>query len=234
MILSKLIFSALRKKPANLAEWLTIATGDLVPAAQARVRAEIGAHYAEAVQGYAASGLSEAEAQRAALSDLGGARVASRNFRRTLGTKREAHYFAALLSVNKSILARSASVGMLALAAYFFGRYTLYGFIEQYMTSSCLFWLGVAGIQVSLYLTAKRPSSRTAINGLLLLELLEWVPIMFMTMPQSSGGASGSLVYFGFLIFLNLKRARKFNACHEDFVITWAASMDNKSGPIAG
>ncbi len=71
-----------RPKPTNVAEWLEQATGSLVPSAQARVRQEIEAHYAEAVQAHLVKGLSEPAAQAAALTDLGNAPAAARRFGR--------------------------------------------------------------------------------------------------------------------------------------------------------
>jgi len=71
-----------RQKPGNLAEWLNVATRWLVPAAQVRVRAEIEAHYGEAVQAGMKRGLPEFDAHADALADLGDAQVAARRFRR--------------------------------------------------------------------------------------------------------------------------------------------------------
>jgi hypothetical protein len=71
-----------RPKPTNLAEWLEQAIGDLVPSAQARVRPEIAAHYAEAVQMHLAGGLTEPAAHASALADLGDAAAAARRFGR--------------------------------------------------------------------------------------------------------------------------------------------------------
>lgn len=68
--------------PPNLPGWIDIATRDLVPPAQARIRIEIGAHYAEAVHSHQASGSTEAEAQSAALAELGSAHVAAIRFGR--------------------------------------------------------------------------------------------------------------------------------------------------------
>jgi len=74
----------------NFAEWLDIATRDLVPSAQARIRVEIEAHYAEAVQSQLANGAAESVAQTAALTDLGNAKSAARRFRRDHLTTKEA------------------------------------------------------------------------------------------------------------------------------------------------
>jgi uncharacterized membrane protein len=54
----------------------------LVPSAQARVRAEIEAHFAEAVQSHLANGLFASAAQAAAVADLGDPHAAAQRFRR--------------------------------------------------------------------------------------------------------------------------------------------------------
>ncbi len=68
--------------PGNLSEWLDIATRELVTLAQKRIRAEIGAHFTEAVHSHQVSGSTEAEAQSAALAELGDAHAAAVRFRR--------------------------------------------------------------------------------------------------------------------------------------------------------
>ncbi|HTB63351.1 MAG TPA: hypothetical protein VK737_07150 [Opitutales bacterium] len=82
-----------RLHPQTLAAWLDIATCRLVPSAQTRVRAEIEAHYAEAVQTYLQNGQSESAAQTAALADLGNARKAAHRFCRQYLTRSEARGF---------------------------------------------------------------------------------------------------------------------------------------------
>jgi len=69
-------------EPRSLPEWLGMATWGLLPSAQDRVRPEIKAHYAEAVQFHLNNGLSESAAQTAALAELGSPKAASRRFRR--------------------------------------------------------------------------------------------------------------------------------------------------------
>ncbi len=75
--------------PKNLSDWLEIATGELVPSAQARVRAEIEAHVADAVQRHREPGLADSSAQAAALTDLGNARAAAHRFAREYLTQRD-------------------------------------------------------------------------------------------------------------------------------------------------
>ncbi len=76
--------------PASLADWLVVATKNLVPSAQARVRGEIKAHFAEAASAHQKNGQSEVEATSAALADLGSARAAGRRYRREYLTHHDA------------------------------------------------------------------------------------------------------------------------------------------------
>jgi hypothetical protein len=70
------------QKLHDLSAWLETATWALVPSAQARVRAEIEAHFAEAVQSHLANGLFASAAQAAAVADLGDPHAAAQRFRR--------------------------------------------------------------------------------------------------------------------------------------------------------
>ena len=67
----------------DLARWLETATQGLPAAAQAAVRAEIEAHYADAVSDHRASGKTAEEAHRAAMADLGDVRATARALRDT-------------------------------------------------------------------------------------------------------------------------------------------------------
>jgi hypothetical protein len=67
--------------PRTLPEWRGRATRFLIPSAKTRIGAEIEAHYTEAVQFHLANGFTEAEAQAAALAELGSAPAANRRFR---------------------------------------------------------------------------------------------------------------------------------------------------------
>jgi hypothetical protein len=80
------------KRPQNLEEWSEIATKVLVPSAKSRIRLEVEAHYAEAVAAYVAEGLSESDANAAALVELGDARVAARRLRKTHLTLSDLQY----------------------------------------------------------------------------------------------------------------------------------------------
>jgi len=67
----------------ELTRWLEMATRGLSPATKEQVRAEIEAHYADAVGDYQAQGKTIAEAHQAALADLGDAPATARALRGT-------------------------------------------------------------------------------------------------------------------------------------------------------
>lgn len=82
--------SSFQKRPVQtLPEWLEIATRKLTDASKERIRVEIQAHYAESVEAHRENGLSESDAQTAALAELGDARAAARRFRKQHLTERE-------------------------------------------------------------------------------------------------------------------------------------------------
>jgi len=68
------------KPVTTLNQWLEIATYDLVAPAKERIRSEIEAHYAEAVANHLARGVSQGEAEMAALAELGSAPAAAKKF----------------------------------------------------------------------------------------------------------------------------------------------------------
>jgi hypothetical protein len=76
-------------KPSDLAQWLETATEGIASSGKERIRREIEAHYAEAVEAHLAKGEAEPVAQANALGELGNARTAGRRFRRRHLTERE-------------------------------------------------------------------------------------------------------------------------------------------------
>jgi len=74
----------------SLAEWLEIATADLCVAAKERIRLEIEAHFADSMEIHQANSCSEADAQTAALAELGDASAAAKRFRNRHLTEKEA------------------------------------------------------------------------------------------------------------------------------------------------
>jgi hypothetical protein len=112
-------------KPATLAAWLDIATHRLVPSAQTRVRAEIEAHFADAVRSKQTAGATEADSQAAALAELGNTKVAAKRFSREYLTNNDAAILAAL--IKKST--RSQIMGIVGLLVLFFWMSTATSFL---------------------------------------------------------------------------------------------------------
>jgi hypothetical protein len=74
---------------AGLAIWLQRATDGLTAPVKERIGSEVESHYAETVDAHIANGLSEADARKAALAELGDANDAARRFRRQYLTEQE-------------------------------------------------------------------------------------------------------------------------------------------------
>jgi hypothetical protein len=66
----------------TLEEWLVIATHGLVPAARERIKLEIEAHFSDVVTARIAAGMTQKDAESAALLALGGASDAGKSFRK--------------------------------------------------------------------------------------------------------------------------------------------------------
>jgi hypothetical protein len=74
----------------DIQAWLRFATRELAVPAKKRIRLEVEAHYAEAVASHRKEGLSETDAQKKALAELGDAGKAAKCFRKRYLTTREA------------------------------------------------------------------------------------------------------------------------------------------------
>lgn len=72
-----------------LEQWLSVATRGLCESAAELVRAEIGEHYASAIESAAMGGGDPRDAERVAIDALGDAEIANRQYRRVLLTERE-------------------------------------------------------------------------------------------------------------------------------------------------
>lgn len=101
----------------TLPEWLEIATRKLSQPAKDRIRLEIEAHYAEAVEAHRENGLSESAAQTSALAELGDAKDAGKRFRKQHITEREAQ---TLKTADKT----SRKISLLLLSYFMFGAFT--------------------------------------------------------------------------------------------------------------
>jgi hypothetical protein len=77
------LMSAYRKyKPHDLQAWLIFATVELTIPVKKRIQLEINEHYAEAVAAYIREGLSEPDARRKALAELGDPHESAKRFRK--------------------------------------------------------------------------------------------------------------------------------------------------------
>jgi len=156
--------SILASKPIHdLPRWVDFATTGLVPAAKARIGAEIQAHYAEALAVQIADGLSESDAQTAALADLGDVLEANRRFRQEHLTTREADEIDVRLKEARGTVHLWQLINLLF---YLFMDMTLiatwayqpasdwrYLFLA---VSSLLFVLAFASLSIAAYILARR------------------------------------------------------------------------------
>jgi hypothetical protein len=129
----------------TLPEWLESATGRLVPSAQARIRPEIEAHYAEAVQAGLEHGATEPAAQAAALADLGNPCAAARRFRQKLLTENDAAVLAALIKKSPRAYFNSV-VGLLILLSALSAVVSFWLWLEFKLTLPSLH--GICGLCV--------------------------------------------------------------------------------------
>lgn len=92
-----------RQQVQTLSEWLDIATRKLTDASKERIWTEIEAHYTEAVEAHRENGLSELDARKASLIQLGDARAAAKHFRKRHLTEREEKTLKAAGNAGRSI-----------------------------------------------------------------------------------------------------------------------------------
>jgi len=234
-----------RQKPCNLAEWLDQAIGGLVPSAQARVRAEIEAHYAEAVKSHLESGAPEPVAQAAALADLGDAPVAARRFSREHLTIREAKGIGARSKTNPWWVFALIIQSFLWVMIWVYGKPAQLGFpIIAVVALASLFLANISLASVEKALAQRKPTMATRRQNVLLetikLPMERMIPtmlnlfatIMLITADQhldtvqyylswclfSSIGV-GLLGYLMFTVSLtraNLRLRQKLVTAHED------------------
>jgi hypothetical protein len=92
-----------KREVRTLSEWLEVATRRLAEPAKERIRAEIEAHYAEAVIEQSVKGLSQIAAEAEALAELGDAKAAARRFRKGYLTKWETQKLNDAVRVGRSV-----------------------------------------------------------------------------------------------------------------------------------
>ena len=169
-----------RQKPCNLAEWLDQAIGGLVPSAQARVRAEIEAHYTEAVKSHLESGAPEPVAQAAALADLGDAPVAARRFSREHLTIREANGIGARAKTNPWVFGLIIQ-SFIWVMIWVNGKPAQLGFLIIAVVALTLFLANISLASVEKALAQRKPTMATRRQNVLLETIklpMDMIPLM--------------------------------------------------------
>jgi hypothetical protein len=181
-------------KPANLAEWLEQATGDLVPSAQARIRPEIEAHYADAVQAHLANGADEPTAHAAALTDLGNAPAAARRFRREHLTDEDARRMAHWSNPAQVFIARGQCFHAYIICVIYLGSPRDLPtaddrlFLLCHLVALALLLMGIA-IAIAAYALPWRTTNLRTKRQIVGLMLLHWINlgafplVLFVSLP---------------------------------------------------
>ena len=114
-----------------LEQWLSVATRGLCDVAAERVRAEIGEHYASALEAAGAADVDPLDVERRAVAALGDAKTANRQYRRVLLTEGEDALLRGLTSMSRrlwtGIFILLAAVALVAIPVSTLG-YTKYLF----------------------------------------------------------------------------------------------------------
>jgi hypothetical protein len=101
-------------QPQTLSEWLDVATKKLAEPAKKRIKGEIEAHYAQAMDDLLHNGSSESAASEAALAQLGDANLAARRFRKHHLTEWEFQFVQWSFKQARSVLAMALNCGIFA------------------------------------------------------------------------------------------------------------------------
>jgi hypothetical protein len=179
--------------PQNVSEWLEVATWNLVPSAQARIRAEIESHYAQALQSYRANESSDVAANTTALADLGDARAAARRFSRQYLTIGEARLVGRRIKAARStgplsylpwmillgsILVILALIGCWALAPAAGGRFLLCA------VASLTLALIYASACIAARKLARQKSTLATVRRLILLERVKLLSMYLLNLAN--------------------------------------------------
>jgi hypothetical protein len=176
-----------RQQPTRtLSEWLDLATRDLVPSAQARIRTEIEAHYNEAVQARLVIGWSESNAKAGALLDLGSANTAGRRFRKKYLTRFEVYRLRE--TINGSLAWACAAVTLYCLLP--FGVF-IHSLRAEFL-SSCLVLAAFGGpvivlfaTRLAIYFLIKRSADARTLGQVLLFRIIN--PTVYATTMLVAG-----------------------------------------------
>jgi hypothetical protein len=103
-----------KPQPQTLSEWLDIATKKLAAPTKKRIKGEIEAHYAQAMDDVLHNGSSESAASEAALAQLGDASLAARRFREHHLTEWESQIVQWSFKQARSVFAMALNCGIFA------------------------------------------------------------------------------------------------------------------------
>lgn len=161
-----------KPKVQTIAEWLEIATRKLAEPAKERIRAEIEGHYAEAIEAHREDGLSETDAQAAALAELGDPKAAGMRFRKQHLTEGEEQYLKNLNKAARSILVLAASCLLFAMFVLHQLRRNAFGHYHNVPLGLSLEFLAMIVLPMTCFLVARRPKAKSNRNLLLLMGFL--------------------------------------------------------------
>jgi hypothetical protein len=180
----------------SIAEWLETATRKLTAPAKERIRLELEAHYADGMESHLANGCPEAEAQAAALAELGDPAAAAKRFRREHLTEKEAKRVESILSEFGGFPVVWELVAIAGPALYFLflfiHRYRAFHFLLSSVTPAIAL-LMYAGLATIGFFAGRDKSSKPHVRLLVLLQivregcLMPTVMLMLVWSVQSSG-----------------------------------------------
>lgn len=168
--------SELHVIPRSLHEWMNIATRDLCDKAKGRLYAEYGAHYADAVEVMAESGMPRAEAESTALAGLGDPKKARRALNRIHLTRNDIIYLQKRIKPDKAPEGWRETVKA-------FVKFSIYMIFMSYMFAWQLVLACSVIIAVNRNLVTLHPkwiSLRAALTVTAMLDFIVWVIILVM------------------------------------------------------
>ena len=159
-------------KAFSVSDWLELATNRLAAPARKRIGLEIEAHYAEAVRAHLEEGMSEWDAQAAALAELGDAFAAARRFRKQHLTEREAQSIESMLKNARSSDFRLALIAYIAFALFAYltrNDSYLVHYRHHFVSQAVLFLVWVA-LPTASFILARRKSANLNLSLLILIQ----------------------------------------------------------------
>jgi hypothetical protein len=187
--------SAIQKRqPQDVRAWVRLAAIELTEPIKKRFLLEIEAHYSEAVAVHQAEGLSELDACRVALSELGDPNEAAKRYRKQHLTIWEAEKIVRILK--QSDFRFICGYSGLSLAYLFaFSQLKSYSLVLW-----GTFWLGNAIVSMISLAIVHRKSRR--VGAIFLLRFAAWVLILSSILFVFGFGFGTAIVCIGFIFFL--------------------------------